>query len=80
MVRHSFLMKKRIVRDKIASWSATSSALWVTAESFKERFKQSEGKGWKSKMAVYMKDWFGGRNDMLHYLRTGELQHRMGRE
>ena len=30
-------------------------------------------------MAVYMKDWFGGRNDMLHYLRTGELQHRMGR-
>ncbi len=29
---------------------------------------------------VYMKDVFGGRDGMLHYLRTGELQHRMGRE
>ena len=29
-----------------------------------------KGKGWHSKMSVYMKDWFGGRNDMLHYLRT----------
>ena len=27
-----------------------------------------------AKVSVYMKDWFGGRNDMLHYLRTGELQ------
>jgi len=56
-------------------------------ESSKERVKQCEGKGWHSKMSVNMKDWFGGRNDMLHYLRTGELQgqlqHRpgeMGRE
>ena len=36
-------------------------------EGFKERFKQCKGKGWHSKMSVYMKDWFGGRNDMLHY-------------
>ena len=45
-------------------------ALW---EAFKDRFKQNRGQGWRSKMSVYMKDVFGGRDGLLEYMRTGEL-------
>ena len=34
-------------------------------ESFKERFKQSRGQRWHSKMSVYMKDVFCGRDRLL---------------
>ena len=78
-VPQSLLSTSGPSHDSCTAASSGSAQVKKLFKSFKERFKPSGGKGWHSKMVVYMDDWFGGCNDTLTYLRTGELPHRMGR-